>query len=50
VAASVLWFAIEPVRLAEATEAFLTECDLSRSTGRVYALTLARLEAGLGSA
>lgn len=47
-AAKMLSFAVEPVSLAEAASAFLAERDLARTTRRVYALTLARLEDTLG--
>jgi site-specific recombinase XerD len=47
VAAKVLSFALESVGLAEATAAFLAERDMARTTRRVYALTLARLEKAL---
>jgi integrase len=49
VVAKVLSFAVEPVSLAEAAAAFLAERDLARTSQRVYALTLARLEKTLGS-
>jgi integrase/recombinase XerC/integrase/recombinase XerD len=49
VAAKVLSFAVEPISLDEAAAAFLAERDLARTTRRVYALTLGRLEEALGS-
>ena len=49
-AAKVLSFTVEPVGLAEAAAAFLAERDLAKTTRRVYALTLGRLENALGPA
>ncbi|HEU5003141.1 MAG TPA: site-specific integrase [Actinomycetota bacterium] len=49
-AAQVLSFSVEPVGLAEAAAAFLGECSLARTSRRVYALTLGRLEMAVGSA